>query len=72
MVLVGFFSRLGGYFFKFGERNVFIFVEGVYSMDGDVCFLKDIIDCVECWLLKGNGFVIVDEVYLLGVFGERG
>lgn len=71
-VLVGLFNRPGGHLFKSGERNVFISVEGVYSMDGDVCPLKDITDCVERWLPKGNGLVIVDEAHSLGVFGERG
>ena len=55
-----------------GTRNVFIGVEGVYSMDGDVTPLKEIVECVEKLLPKGNGYIIVDEAHSTGIIGERG
>lgn len=53
-------------------RNVFVVVEGVYSMDGDVAPLKEVVECVEESLPRGNGYVIVDEAHSTGIFGERG
>ncbi|GJN83980.1 hypothetical protein PLIIFM63780_007531 [Purpureocillium lilacinum] len=58
--------------FKAGRSNVFIAVESVYSMDGDLAPLKDIVECVEERLPNGNGYVIVDEAHSTGWIGERG
>ncbi|CAI4212326.1 unnamed protein product [Parascedosporium putredinis] len=55
-----------------GARNVFIAVEGVYSMDGDVAPLQEIVECVESLLPHGNGYIIVDEAHSTGIIGERG
>ncbi|KAK5989373.1 8-amino-7-oxononanoate synthase [Cladobotryum mycophilum] len=55
-----------------GKKNVFVAVEGVYSMDGDVAALKDIVECVEKRLPLGNGYIIVDEAHSTGIFGELG
>lgn len=55
-----------------GTRNVFVVVEGLYSMDGDVAPLKDIVECVERCLPRGNGYIIVDEAHSTGIFGDRG
>lgn len=55
-----------------GEANVFVAVEGLYSMDGDVAPLKQILDCVEQILPLGNGHVIVDEAHSTGLFGDNG
>ena len=55
-----------------GTKNVFIAVEGVYSMDGDVTPLEDIVACVERRLPKGNGYIIVDEAHSTGLYGEQG
>ena len=61
-----------GSFFTSGERNVFVAVEGVYSMDGDVAPLADVVDCVERCLPQANGYVIVDEAHSTGIFGDCG
>lgn len=61
-----------GSLLKSGQRNVFVVVEGVYSMDGDVAPLLDIVGCVERCLGQGNGYVIVDEAHSTGIFGEHG
>ncbi|KAK4612051.1 8-amino-7-oxononanoate synthase [Fulvia fulva] len=55
-----------------GSKNVFIAVEAVYSMDGDVAPLRDIVALVKRLLPKGNGHIIVDEAHSTGVFGPKG
>lgn len=55
-----------------GVNSVFVAVEGVYSMDGDVAVLKEIVACVERLLPKGNGHIIVDEAHSTGLFGRQG
>lgn len=55
-----------------GKKNVFIAVEGVYSMDGDLAPLQEIVECVEKRLPQGNGYVIVDEAHSTGIFGRQG
>ncbi|OBR08842.1 Aminotransferase class I and II [Colletotrichum higginsianum IMI 349063] len=55
-----------------GSRRVFVAVEGVYSMDGDVAPLKEVVECVERHLPRGNGLIIVDEAHSTGLLGERG
>lgn len=55
-----------------GTRNVFICVEGLYSMDGDVVLLKEVVEAVDRYLPNGNGYIIVDEAHSVGVFGDHG
>ena len=55
-----------------GHRNVFIAVEAVYSMDGDVAPLKDIVGVIQKLLPLGNGHLIVDEAHSNGVLGPQG
>jgi len=55
-----------------GEGNVFVAVESLYSMDGDLCPLRSIVECVERCVPKGRGHVVVDEAHSNGVYGERG
>ncbi|UNI15990.1 8-amino-7-oxononanoate synthase [Purpureocillium takamizusanense] len=57
---------------KTGRSNVFVAVESVYSMDGDLAPLKDIVECVEKRLHHGNGYIIVDEAHSTGWIGGRG
>lgn len=52
------------------KPNIFVAVEGVYSMDGDVAPLREIVQCVKQETQKG--YVIVDEAHSTGIFGERG
>ncbi|KHN94342.1 Pyridoxal phosphate-dependent transferase, major domain protein [Metarhizium album ARSEF 1941] len=61
-----------GHELRSGRVNVFVAVEGVYSMDGDVAPLRDIVECVEKRLSQGNGHVIVDEAHSTGCVGDRG
>ena len=55
-----------------GKRNVFVAVEAIYSMDGDVANLLEIVELVERLLPMGNGYVIVDEAHATGVLGPKG
>lgn len=55
-----------------GERHVFVAVEGIYSMDGDLTPLKEILDLVESLLPLKNGHVIIDEAHSTGVVGPNG
>ena len=53
---------------KAASGTVFIVTESVFSMDGDVCPLKDVLKiCSEY-----NAFLILDEAHALGVTGEKG
>jgi 8-amino-7-oxononanoate synthase len=49
-------------------RRTLIIVEGVYSMDGDVCVLRDVVE-----LKKRHGaFLMVDEAHSFGALGATG
>lgn len=58
--------------FRSGNKNIFVAVEGVYSMDGDVAPLQEIVACVRHHLPKNNGHIIVDEAHSTGIIGQRG
>lgn len=47
---------------------IYVAVESVYSMDGDLAPLNDIITFCQ----KNNCFLIVDEAHAVGIFGEKG
>jgi len=53
---------------KQAEGRVFIGVESVYSMDGDLAPLRDIVTLAQQY----NAAVIVDEAHGTGVFGQQG
>ncbi|KAI4124757.1 MAG: hypothetical protein LQ347_005610, partial [Umbilicaria vellea] len=55
-----------------GKRNVFVAVESVYSMDGDVAPIRGIVEVVERMLPRGNGHVVVDEAHSTGITGPGG
>ncbi|KIW03197.1 uncharacterized protein PV09_05423 [Verruconis gallopava] len=55
-----------------GPKNVFVAVESVYSMDGDLCPLKELVECIEEALPYGNGHIVVDEAHATGVIGPLG
>lgn len=57
---------------KKGEINVFVAVESLYSMDGTIAPLTQIVECVEEILPLGNGYVIVDEAHATGIYGPKG
>src|SRR6185437_5660517 len=54
---------------KRAQGNVFVAVESVYSMHGDLADLKELAALPEKY---GHVYLIVDEAHATGVFGERG
>lgn len=50
------------------EGNCYVLVESVYSMDGDLAPLKEIVALKE----KYNFYLIVDEAHATGVLGKQG
>lgn len=54
------------------KRSVIIAVESIYSMDGDVAPLKEIVDVVEEVVGNGRGYIVVDEAHSTGVLGPEG
>ncbi|KAK3615413.1 hypothetical protein LTR56_026600 [Elasticomyces elasticus] len=59
---------------KDGRRNVFVAVETVYSMDGDIAPLQAIVNLLndESVLPASNSYFIVDEAHSNGIYGARG
>jgi 7-keto-8-aminopelargonate synthetase-like enzyme len=55
-----------------GERNTFVAVESIYSMDGDVAPLKEIVAAVEGVVGVERSYVVVDEAHSTGVLGPQG
>ncbi|RDW82967.1 hypothetical protein BP5796_04458 [Coleophoma crateriformis] len=57
-----------------GGRNVFIAIESLYSMDGDLAPIRDmdIVEVVDRLLPHGNGHIVVDEAHSTGVYGLQG
>ena len=54
------------------EQNVFLSVESVYSMDGDVCPLVELLGVVESFVPPERLCVVVDEAHSTGVYGRGG
>ncbi len=55
-----------------GQRCVLIAVEAVYSMDGDVCPLHEMVGIAKELFPYGNAQFIIDEAHSTGVLGEDG
>lgn len=52
--------------------NVLIAVESVYSMDGDLAPLKEIVQLIETLFPTKNAYLIVDEAHATGMYGDKG
>jgi 8-amino-7-oxononanoate synthase len=57
---------------KNGVNSVFIAIESIYSMDGDIAPLADIVKLKEELFPAGNGHIIIDEAHGTGVLGPLG
>ncbi|KHJ33147.1 putative 8-amino-7-oxononanoate synthase [Erysiphe necator] len=55
-----------------GSKSIFVAVEALYSMDGDMAPLREIIELVEKSFPQGNSYLIVDEAHSNGIYGENG
>jgi 8-amino-7-oxononanoate synthase len=57
-----------------GKRggSVIVAVESIYSMDGDVAPLKEIVEAVEEIVGRESGYIVVDEAHSTGVLGPKG
>ncbi|KAI0636298.1 PLP-dependent transferase [Trametes polyzona] len=55
-----------------GASSVFVSVEALYSMDGTIAPLKEIVETIEKLFPHGNGYVVVDEAHSTGVYGPQG
>jgi 8-amino-7-oxononanoate synthase len=53
---------------KISSGNIYIVVESVYSMDGDLCPLNELISLSKQY----NAFIILDEAHSTGTFGKKG
>jgi 8-amino-7-oxononanoate synthase len=49
-------------------RNIFVVTESVFSMDGDICPLQELVNVCK----KYSAHLIVDEAHATGVIGENG
>ncbi|KAJ3284394.1 hypothetical protein HK104_009973 [Borealophlyctis nickersoniae] len=52
------------------QSNVIVTVESLYSMDGDIAPLKEIVEVLEEF--GGRAVLVVDEAHATGVFGAQG
>ena len=50
------------------KGDIFIIIEAVYSMDGDICPLNEINDLAKIY----NAKIILDEAHSIGVIGKHG
>ncbi|GAA5830752.1 hypothetical protein JCM5353_008301 [Sporobolomyces roseus] len=55
-----------------GSKSVWIGVESLYSMDGDLVPLREMVELVERLLPEKNGLFIIDEAHSTGLYGEKG
>jgi 8-amino-7-oxononanoate synthase len=54
------------------SSNVFVVVESVYSMDGDLCPLAELTALVDVKLPRERRCIIVDEAHAVGLYGSNG
>ncbi len=55
-----------------GENSVFVAVESLYSMDGTIAPLTQIVEMLETLFPHGNGYLVVDEAHATGIYGPQG
>ncbi|EXJ79211.1 hypothetical protein A1O3_08712 [Capronia epimyces CBS 606.96] len=54
------------------HRTVFVAVETVYSMDGDLAPLTEIVELLEAMFPAHNAHLVVDEAHATGIYGPNG
>lgn len=55
-----------------GDSSVFVAVESLYSMDGTIAPLTQIVELLESLFPQGNSHLVVDEAHATGVYGPQG
>ncbi|KAI0444953.1 5-aminolevulinate synthase [Xylaria telfairii] len=55
-----------------GKRSVLVALESIYSMDGDVCPLDELLEVAREVFPNGNIQFIIDEAHSVGVIGPKG
>ena len=55
-----------------GTNSLFVAVEALYSMDGTLAPLPDIISLLDELFPRGNAHLIVDEAHATGLYGPSG
>ncbi|KAG6014052.1 putative secondary metabolism biosynthetic enzyme [Claviceps pusilla] len=55
-----------------GSRSVLVAVESLYSMEGDICPLADMLDVAKEMCPRGNVEFIIDEAHTTGNLGPKG
>ncbi|KAM0255270.1 hypothetical protein ACHAQJ_005925 [Trichoderma viride] len=58
--------------FRSGTQSILVCVESIYSMDGDICPLKELVDVVKELFPLGNAQFFMDEAHSSGVLGPNG
>lgn len=54
------------------KNNLYISVEAIYSMDGDITPLTDMVQIAKEFYPRGNANFIVDEAHATGLLGHQG
>ncbi|KIW30111.1 uncharacterized protein PV07_05885 [Cladophialophora immunda] len=54
------------------SQTIFVAVETVYSMEGDLAPLTEIVNLIEAMLPHNNAHLVVDEAHATGVYGPNG
>lgn len=55
-----------------GSRSIIFAVESVYSMDGDICPIEDLLEVAREEMSAGNYAFVLDEAHATGIMGPRG
>ncbi|KAG8699277.1 hypothetical protein FRC09_006714 [Ceratobasidium sp. 395] len=53
-----------------GNGTIFVGLEALYSMDGDLAPLVEICDIVEALIPAGRAYIVVDEAHSTGIYGR--
>lgn len=55
-----------------GMKTVFVSIESIYSIDGDIAPAKEIVKCVKDSLPQRNMVFVIDEAHSNGIIGSQG
>lgn len=53
-------------------KNIFVAVESVYSMEGDLAPLKEMVDLIHSLFPNKSAHLVVDEAHATGIYGAQG